>query len=154
MPIPLRIGLVSDTHGLLRPEAVTALAGCAALIHAGDVGKPDVLAALQALAPVHAIAGNIDDKPWAAALPQTLDLVIAGVRIHVLHDLKTLAADVAAEVVISGHSHMPSVHSRDGVLYVNPGSAGPRRFSLPISVATLWLGDGLPCATLQLLELR
>ncbi|MEA9566275.1 metallophosphoesterase family protein [Xanthomonas sp. WHRI 8932A] len=154
MPTPLRIGLVSDTHGLLRPEAVTALAGCAALIHAGDVGKPDVLAALQALAPVHAIAGNIDDKPWAAVLPQTLDLVIAGVRIHVLHDLKTLAADVAAEVVISGHSHMPSVHSRNGVLYVNPGSAGPRRFSLPISVATLWLGDGPPRATLQLLELR
>ncbi|MEA9588199.1 metallophosphoesterase family protein [Xanthomonas sp. WHRI 10064A] len=154
MPTPLRIGLVSDTHGLLRPEAVTALAGCAALIHAGDVGKPDVLAALQALAPVHAIAGNIDDKPWGAALPQTLDLVIAGVRIHVLHDLKTLAVDVAAEVVISGHSHMPSVHSRNGVLYVNPGSAGRRRFSLPISVGLLWLGDGAPRAELCVLEVR
>ncbi|PPT25229.1 metallophosphoesterase family protein [Xanthomonas arboricola] len=150
----LRIGLISDTHGVLRPEAVAALQGCAAIIHAGDVGKPEILAALQALAPLHAIAGNIDNKPWAAQLPQTLDLLIAGVRIHVLHDLKTLAADVAADVIISGHSHKPSIHTHDDVLYINPGSAGPRRFSLPISVGTLWLGDGPPRAQLQLLEIR
>ncbi|WP_349778261.1 metallophosphoesterase family protein [Xanthomonas sp. WHRI 6108] len=150
----LRIGLISDTHGVLRPEAVAALQGCTSIIHAGDVGKPEILTALQALAPLHAIAGNIDNKPWAAQLPQTLDLLIAGVRIHVLHDLKTLAADVAADVIISGHSHKPSIHTHDGVLYINPGSAGPRRFSLPISVGTLWLGDGPPQAQLQLLEIR
>ncbi|NHF67547.1 metallophosphoesterase family protein [Xanthomonas hortorum] len=154
MSTPLRIGLISDTHGLLRPEAVAALQGCAAIIHAGDVGKPEILTALQALAPLHVIAGNIDNTPWAAGLPETLDLLIAGVRLHVLHDLKTLRPEVAADVIVSGHSHKPLVHMRDGVLYVNPGSAGPRRFSLPISVGTLWLGDGPPRAELQLLQLR
>ncbi|PPV05999.1 hypothetical protein XBLMG947_2951 [Xanthomonas bromi] len=144
-----RIGVISDTHGLLRPEALAALDGCAHIIHAGDVGKPQVLEALRALAPLHVIAGNIDDKPWAADLPQTLDLQIDGVRIHVLHTLKTLASDVAADVVISGHSHKPEIQLREGVLYVNPGSAGPRRFSLPISLAMLWLGDGAPHAQLQ-----
>ena len=154
MPALRRIGLISDTHGLLRPEAVAALRGCAAIIHAGDVGRPEILAALQALAPLHAIAGNIDNKPWAAQLPEVLDLLIAGMRIHVLHDLKTLAPEVAADVIVSGHSHKPSIQTRDGVLYINPGSAGPRRFSLPISVGTLWLGDGPPRAQLQLLEIR
>lgn len=148
-----RIGVISDTHGLLRPEALAALKGCSQIIHAGDVGKPQVLEALRALAPLHAIAGNIDDKPWANGLPQTLDLHIAGVRIHVLHDLKTLAPQVQADVVISGHSHKPSVHMHDGVLYLNPGSAGPRRFSLPTSVAMLWLGDGAPRAHVQPLAL-
>ncbi|NIJ77519.1 hypothetical protein FHT08_002602 [Xanthomonas campestris] len=152
--VALRIGLISDTHGLLRPEAVAALQGCAAIIHAGDVGKPEILTALQALAPLHAIAGNIDNTPWAAQLPETLDLLLAGVRIHVLHDLKALAAGVAADVIICGHSHKPSIHTRDDVLYINPGSAGPRRFSLPISVGTLWLGGGPPRAQLQLLEIR
>ncbi|MCD0246293.1 metallophosphoesterase family protein [Xanthomonas melonis] len=152
MATPHRIGLISDTHGLLRPEALAALAGCAQIIHAGDVGKPQVLEALQALAPLHVIAGNIDDQPWAADLPQTLDLQIDGVRIHVLHDLKTLTPQVRADVVVSGHSHVPAIQTRDGVLYVNPGSAGPRRFRLPISVATLWLGDAAPRAQLQLLE--
>lgn len=154
MATPHRIGLISDTHGLLRPEALAALAGCAQIIHAGDVGKPQVLEALQALAPLHVIAGNIDDKPWAAGLPQTLDLQIDGVRIHVLHDLKALAPRVRADVVVSGHSHKPAIQARDGVLYVNPGSAGPRRFSLPVSVAVLWLGRGAPRAELQLLHLR
>ncbi|NIJ88597.1 hypothetical protein FHR49_001384 [Xanthomonas campestris] len=148
-----RIGLISDTHGLLRPEAVAALVGSDAIIHAGDVGRPEILAALQALAPLHVIAGNIDNKPWAAGLPQTLDVLIAGVRIHVLHDLKTLTPAVAADVIISGHSHKPAIQTRDGVLYVNPGSAGPRRFSLPISVATLWLGDGAPRAQVHELAL-
>ncbi|KLD69406.1 metallophosphoesterase family protein [Xanthomonas pisi] len=154
MPARTRIGLISDTHGLMRPEALAALTGCAQIIHAGDVGKPEILEALRALAPLHVIAGNIDDKPWAVGLPQTLDLLIDGVRIHVLHDLKTLAPGAAADVVMSGHSHKSSVQCRDGVLYVNPGSAGPRRFSLPISVASLWLGDGPPRATVQTLELR
>ncbi|AZR33228.1 metallophosphoesterase family protein [Xanthomonas vasicola] len=144
-----RIGVISDTHGLLRPQALAALDGCTQIIHAGDVGKPEVLEALRALAPLHVIAGNIDDKPWAAGLPQTLDLQIDGVRIHVLHDLKTLAPQVQADVIISGHSHKPLVHARNGVLYINPGSAGTRRFSLPISVAMLWLGDGVPRAQLQ-----
>ncbi|WP_017171225.1 metallophosphoesterase family protein [Xanthomonas phaseoli] len=130
-----RIGVISDTHGLLRPQALAALEGCTQIIHAGDV--------------LHAIAGNIDDKPWARGLPQTLDLQIQGVRIHVLHDLKTLAPQVQADVVISGHSHKPRVHMHDGVLYLNPGSAGPRRFSLPISVAMLWLGDGASRAHVQ-----
>ncbi|QBG89839.1 metallophosphoesterase family protein [Xanthomonas oryzae] len=144
-----RIGVISDTHGLLRPEALAALDGCTQIIHAGDVGKPEVLEALRALAPLHVIAGNIDDNPWAAGLPQTLDVQIDGVRIHVLHDLKTLAPQVQADVIISGHSHKPLVHTRAGVLYINPGSAGPRRFSLPTSVAMLWLGDGAPRAQLQ-----
>ncbi|MGS0643637.1 metallophosphoesterase family protein [Xanthomonas oryzae] len=144
-----RIGVISDTHGLLRPEALAALDGCTQIIHAGDVGKPEVLEALRTLAPLHVIAGNIDDKPWAAGLPQTLDVQIDGVRIHVLHDLKTLAPQVQADVIISGHSHKPLVHTRAGVLYINPGSAGPRRFSLPTSVAMLWLGDGAPRAQLQ-----
>ncbi|WP_115552537.1 metallophosphoesterase family protein [Xanthomonas arboricola] len=152
MATALRIGLISDTHGVLRPEAVAALQGSAAIIHAGDVGKPEILVALQALAPLHAIAGNIDDKPWAAGLPQTLDLLIDGVRLHVLHNLKTLAPGVAADVIVSGHSHKPSIQMRDGVLYINPGSAGPRRFRLPISVATLWLGNGPPRAALQVFE--
>jgi hypothetical protein len=152
MSTSLRIGLISDTHGLLRPQAVAALQGCAAIIHAGDVGKPQILTALQALAPLHAIAGNIDNKPWAAALPETLDLLIAGVRIHVLHDLKTMAPGIAADVIVSGHSHTPLVQTRAGALYVNPGSAGPRRFSLPITVGFLLLGDGPPRAQLQLLD--
>ncbi len=151
-PHLIRIGLISDTHGLLRPEAVAALAGCAKILHAGDVGKPEVLSGLQRVAPLQAIAGNVDQGHWAAGLPQTLDVVIAGVRIHMLHDLNTLAADVSADVIVSGHSHKPLVQRRDGVLYVNPGSAGRRRFSLPISVAQLWLGDGAPRAELCLLD--
>lgn len=154
MPAAQRIGLISDTHGLLRPEAVAALQGCSAILHAGDVGAPEILQALAALAPLHAIAGNIDIGPWAFVLPPTRDLVIAGVRIHMLHDLKTLAPDVQADVIVSGHSHKPLVHTRAGVLYVNPGSAGRRRFSLPISVGTLWLGDGAPRAELCVLDVR
>jgi putative phosphoesterase len=141
MPVSpsLRIGLIADTHGLLRPQALEAMRDCSAIVHAGDIGKPEVLEALRALAPLHAIRGNIDTAPWAQALPEVLDVEIAGVRLHVLHDLKTLAPHAGADLVISGHSHRPSIQTRDGVLYVNPGSAGPRRFSLPISVAYLYL---------------
>ncbi|WP_369978593.1 metallophosphoesterase family protein [Xanthomonas bundabergensis] len=140
---PLRIGLISDTHGLLRPQALAAMRDCVAIVHAGDIGKPEILDALRALAPLHAIRGNIDTAPWAQALPDTLDVEIAGIRLHVLHDLKTLARNAtSADVVISGHSHKPALQSRDGVLYINPGSAGPRRFSLPIGVGYLYLDAG------------
>ncbi|WP_312965548.1 metallophosphoesterase family protein [Stutzerimonas kunmingensis] len=141
----MRIGLISDTHGLLRPEAVAALQGCAQIIHAGDIGKPQVLDGLRAIAPLEAIRGNIDMADWALELPERLDLRIGGLRLHVLHDLKQLDIDPLAagiDVVIAGHSHKPKVERRDGVLYINPGSAGPRRFSLPISLALLELNDG------------
>ena len=137
---PLRIGLISDTHGLLRPQALAAMQGCDAIVHAGDVGKPEILDALRAIAPLHAIRGNIDTAPWAQPLPEIMDIEIAGVRLHVLHDLKALAREPASvDVVVSGHSHKPLLQTRGGVLYVNPGSAGPRRFSLPISVGYLHL---------------
>ncbi|QFU14281.1 Phosphodiesterase YfcE [Stutzerimonas frequens] len=141
----MRIGLISDTHGLLRPEAVAALQGCAQIIHAGDIGKPQVLDGLRAIAPLEAIRGNIDTADWAQVLPERLDLRIGGLTLHVLHDLKQLDIDPLAagvDVVIAGHSHKPKVERRDGVLYVNPGSAGTRRFSLPISLALLELNDG------------
>jgi len=141
----MRIGLISDTHGLLRPEAVAALQGCAQIIHAGDIGKPQVLDGLRAIAPLEAIRGNIDTADWAQVLPERLDLRIGGLTLHVLHDLKQLDIDPLAagvDVVIAGHSHKPKVERRDGVLYVNPGSAGPRRFSLPICRALLELNDG------------
>ena len=141
----MRIGLISDTHGLLRPEAVAALQGCAQIIHAGDIGKPQVLDGLRAIAPLEAIRGNIDTADWAQVLPERLDLRIGGLTLHVLHDLKQLDIDPLAagvDVVIAGHSHKPKVERRDGVLYVNPGSAGPRRFSLPICLALLELNDG------------
>lgn len=136
----LRIGLVSDTHGLLRPEAVAALRGCDAILHGGDIGGAPILDALAALAPLTAVRGNNDHGDWAEALPQHTTLQFGGVRVHLLHDLKQLAIDPAAQgvrVVVSGHSHKPSIEERGGVLYVNPGSAGPRRFTLPVSVAEL-----------------
>lgn len=141
----MRIGLISDTHGLLRPEALAALQGCAQIIHAGDIGKPQVLDGLRAIAPLEAIRGNIDTADWALELPERLDLRIEGLTLHVLHDRKQLDIDPLAagiDVVIAGHSHKPKVERRDGVLYINPGSAGPRRFSLPISLALLELNDG------------
>ena len=139
------IGLISDTHGLLRPEALAALQGCERIIHAGDIGKPAVLDGLRALAPVDAIRGNIDTADWAQALPDRLDLQVGDLRVHVLHDLKELDIDPQAagiDVVIAGHSHQPNIERRDGVLYINPGSAGPRRFRLPISLALLRLEGG------------
>ncbi|WP_404396159.1 metallophosphatase family protein [Stutzerimonas chloritidismutans] len=141
----MRIGLISDTHGLLRLEVLAALQGCAQIIHAGDIGKPQVLDGLRAIAPLEAIRGNIDMADWALELPERLDLRIGGLTLHVLHDLKQLDIDPLAagiDVVIAGHSHKPKVERRDGVLYINPGSAGPRRFSLPISLALLELYNG------------
>ncbi len=134
------VGLISDTHGLLRDEAVEALRGSELIIHAGDVGKPAILDALRKLAPVVVVRGNIDDGAWGKTLPPTAMAEIDGKTIYVLHNIQELDLDPAAagfHVVVSGHSHKPARFERAGVLYVNPGSAGPRRFNLPISVAHL-----------------
>jgi putative phosphoesterase len=138
-----RIGLISDTHGLLRKEAVEALRGSELIIHAGDVGKPEILEELKKIAPVVAVRGNVDTEPWAQALPETAVAEAGSVLIHVLHDVKALDLNPAAagfHIVVSGHSHKPGKSERDGVLYINPGSAGPRRFQLPVTVARLRLG--------------
>lgn len=135
-----RVGIISDTHGLLRPQAIAALRGCDRIIHGGDIGKPQILEELSALAPVTAVRGNNDKGSWAGNLPETLRLEIDGVRIYVLHDLAQLDIDpqeTGMRVVVSGHSHRPLIAERDGVLFINPGSAGPRRFRLPIAVAEL-----------------
>ena len=134
------IGVISDTHGLLRPQALARLAGVDRILHAGDIGGPALLAELAAIAPVTAVRGNNDRDAWGRALPETVEIEVAGRRIYMLHDRKELALDPAAEglaVVISGHSHRPGQTRAGGVLYLNPGSAGPRRFSLPITVAHL-----------------
>ncbi len=147
----MRIGVISDTHGLLRPEALAALQGCERIIHAGDIGNPDVLDGLRELAPLEVICGNVDSGDWAAAIPETLDLQLGGLRVYVTHDAKTMKIDPATEridVVIAGHSHQPKIEQVDGVLYLNPGSAGRRRFKLPISLALLDIEDGQPRAQL------
>jgi uncharacterized protein len=134
------VGLISDTHGLLREEAVQAMCGCELIIHAGDVGNPAILEALRKLAPVVVVRGNIDDGAWGKTLPPTAVAEIDGKTIYVLHNIHELDLDPAAagfHVVVSGHSHKPARLEKAGVLYVNPGSAGPRRFDLPISVAHL-----------------
>ena len=136
----LRIGLISDTHGLLRPEVHAFLAGSNHIVHAGDIGNPGILDELRALAPLTAVRGNNDHGDWAERLRECASLRLGEVVLHVLHDLSELAIDPAeagVRVVVSGHSHRPSVSWRDGVLYVNPGSAGPRRFRLPIAAAEL-----------------
>jgi putative phosphoesterase len=141
----MKVGLISDTHGLIRPEALRALAGVARIIHAGDVGGPEVIEALRGIAPVDVVRGNNDKDPWGAGLPSWLALEFEGVGVHVLHDVKELDVDAAAagfRVVVAGHSHKPLVVERDGVLFVNPGSAGPRRFRLPVTVGYLTVGRG------------
>ena len=138
----MRIGIISDTHGLLRPEACERLAGVDHIIHAGDIGRPEVIAGLAEFAPTTAIRGNIDTGRWAKGFPHTARLTLGGRSIHVLHNLKDLDLDPAAagiDVVVSGHSHRPKIETVGGVLYLNPGSAGPRRFTLPIALATLEL---------------
>src|ERR1700687_641706 len=140
---PTRVGLISDTHGLLRREALEALRGSELIIHAGDVGDPEILEKLRKFAPVVAVRGNVDTEPWAEALPLTTVAEAGSVLIYVLHDVNALSLNPAAagfRVVVSGHSHKPTKSTRDGVLYVNPGSAGPRRFQLPVCVARLDLG--------------
>jgi putative phosphoesterase len=134
-----RIGIISDTHGLLRPEAERRLAGVDHIIHAGDIGRAEIVDALRRMAPVTAIRGNVDTGQWAGEYADTELVRLAGKSIYVLHDLKTLHMDDHAgiDVVVSGHSHVPKVESIGGILYLNPGSAGPRRFKLPITLATL-----------------
>ena len=134
-----RIGIISDTHGLLRPEAERVLTGVDHIIHAGDIGRPEIVNALRRIAPVTAIRGNVDSGEWAREYPDTKLVHLAGKAIYVLHDLKTLQADPGAgvDVIISGHSHEPKIDTVGGVLYLNPGSAGRRRFKLPITLATL-----------------
>jgi putative phosphoesterase len=149
------VGVISDTHGLLRPEALAALAGVERIVHAGDIGSPDVLAALERIAPVAAVRGNNDREAWAAGIPETEVVEVGDVSLYVLHDLHELDLDPGAAgfaAVIAGHSHQPRVEERAGVLYLNPGSAGPRRFKLPISVARLTVTGPRVQATLVTLE--
>jgi len=139
-PVMFRVGLISDTHGLLRPEAKSFLQGCDYIVHGGDIGNASILSELAAIAPLTAVRGNNDSGPWAQAIRETEFVKVAEVLVHVIHDLATLDIDPAAagvRVVVSGHSHKPLIDERHGVLYVNPGSAGPRRFSLPIAAGEL-----------------
>lgn len=134
------IGLISDTHGLLRPEALRALEGSDLIIHAGDVGDPRILEDLRRLAPVVAVRGNVDAGAWSADLPETAVVQAGSALIYVLHDIGKLDLNPAAAgiaMVVSGHSHKPSHQERDGILYVNPGAAGPRRFNLPVTIARI-----------------
>lgn len=134
------VGLISDTHGLMRPEALDALRGSDIIIHAGDIGRPDVLGQLMAIAPVFPVRGNVDSGTWVRSIPETDTFVFAGYIFHVLHILADIEIDPQAAgvgVVISGHTHKSLIENRDGVLFVNPGSAGPRRFSLPVTVGRI-----------------
>jgi uncharacterized protein len=143
--MPTIIGVISDTHGLIREQALAALTGVDLIIHAGDVGKPAVLETLSRLAPVHAVRGNADVGDWARKLPPARSVEVEGVRIYVLHDLAQLKIDPAARgynIVISGHSHKLRTERRERVLYLNPGSAGPRRFRLPVTLARLSIDAG------------
>jgi hypothetical protein len=132
------VGLISDTHGLLRDEAVAALRGCDLIVHAGDVGKPEILTALEEVAPVVVVRGNTDTQPWARSLPETAVTQAGAAMIYVLHNLQELDLNPATagfHIVISGHTHKPTRTQENGVLYINPGSAGPRRFDLPLTLA-------------------
>jgi putative phosphoesterase len=139
------VGVISDTHGLLRPEAIEALRGSDHIIHAGDIGAPEIIEQLSVIAPVTAVRGNVDKGTWSRDLPETRVVELGGIFIYVLHDGKQLDLDPKAAgfaVVMSGHSHVPKIEVRDGVLYFNPGSAGPRRFKLPVSLGKLILKEG------------
>ncbi len=152
---PVTIGVISDTHGLLRPQAIEALRGSDRILHAGDVGAPEILKSLAQIAPVTAIRGNVDTAPWARALPTSEVIEVNGMSIYILHDLGQLDLKPQAagfRVVICGHSHKPKIEEKDGVLYFNPGSAGPRRFNLPVSVGRLRIAGGRVRA--ELIELR
>jgi putative phosphoesterase len=141
-----RIGIISDTHGLLRPEAERRLAGVDHIVHAGDIGRPEIVDALRRIAPVTAIRGNVDSGEWAREYADTELVRLAEKSIYIVHDLNTLHIDARAgiDVIISGHSHVPKIQRIDGILYLNPGSAGPRRFKLPITLATIDVtADGL-----------
>ena len=152
----IRIGLISDTHGLLRPQALDFLQGSDAVLHAGDIVDPETLERLAELAPLTSVRGNNDNGAWARALPDTVTVTFGGITIHMLHDLKELAIDPVASgvrVVVTGHTHKPACVERDGVLYVNPGAAGRRRFTLPVSVGELIIDDGHVSARLVTLDI-
>jgi uncharacterized protein len=149
------VGVISDTHGLLRPEAVEMLRGSEHIIHAGDIGAPEIIPELRKIAPVTAIRGNVDHQDWSRIFPETEVVELAGLHIYILHDVNAIdlnpkAAGFAA--VISGHSHKPHQAMKDGVLYFNPGSAGPRRFKLPITVGRLEIDGGTLTASVLPLE--
>ena len=149
------VGVISDTHGLLRPQALAALAGVDAIVHAGDIGAPEVLAGLGRLAPVTAVRGNNDRAAWAASIPETALLEVGDARLYVVHDRHELAIDPArtgVAAVITGHSHRPLIEERDGVLFVNPGSAGPRRFRLPVATARLRVEHGIVTGEIVVLD--
>lgn len=149
------VGVISDTHGLVRPEALAALRGAELIVHAGDVGSPDVLAALEAVAPVDAVRGNNDRGAWAARLPQSAAVEVDDTLLYLVHDVDELDVDPRAAgvaVVVSGHSHRPAAVARDGVLWFNPGSAGPRRFRLPVAVGRLRISDGTVAPELVTLD--
>jgi uncharacterized protein len=148
----LRIGVISDTHGLLRPEAEQRLAGVDHIIHAGDIGRPEIIERLRRIAPVIAIRGNVDKGPWAEAYAETETVRLGDYSFYIIHDVHDMQLDPVSrgvDVIISGHSHKPRIETRDGVLYLNPGSAGPRRFNLPITLATLELSADGPKALLH-----
>jgi putative phosphoesterase len=150
----LRIGVISDTHGLMRPEALACMQGSDYIIHAGDIGNQAILDQLAAIAPLTVVRGNNDRGPWAQRVPDTARLQLGELGIYVIHDLATLAIDPVDDgvsIVVAGHTHKPAERRRGGILYLNPGSAGPRRFSLPVAVAEL-LVDG-PSVTVRLIEL-
>jgi putative phosphoesterase len=143
-PNPKTIGVISDTHGLLRPQALRALEGSDLILHAGDVGDPRILETLKTLAPVFAVRGNVDTEPWALALPETEVIETGAATIYVLHDVHALDLDPVAagfHIIVSGHSHKPARTEHGGVLFLNPGSAGPRRFDLPVTVVRLDLSQ-------------
>jgi putative phosphoesterase len=150
----IRVGLISDTHGLLRPQAVEALRGSDFIVHGGDIGNAGILEALRAMAPLTVVRGNNDRDAWAEGIAETERAAFGGVQLYAIHDLAQLDIDPRAagvRVVVSGHSHKPKVEERGGVLYVNPGSAGPRRFSLPIAVAHLLIdGDAVSARIVEL----
>jgi putative phosphoesterase len=150
-----RVGVISDTHGLLRPEALAFLAGTDHIVHGGDIGNADVLAALARIAPVTAVRGNNDRGSWTDTVPEAAEVAIGGVVLYVVHDVADLRhtpPPARCRVVVSGHSHKPGIAERDGLLYVNPGSAGPRRFRLPIAVAELAIEGGAVRARIVELE--
>jgi len=139
------VGVISDTHGLLRPEAVQALGGVDRILHGGDVGAPEILKELATIAPVTAVRGNVDGGSWARKLPLSEVIEVEGVSIYILHILENLdlKPEVAGfKVVVYGHSHVPTIEEKNGVLYFNPGSAGPRRFKLPVTVGRLRIDRG------------
>jgi putative phosphoesterase len=149
------IGVIADTHGLLRPQALQVLSGVELIIHAGDIGNPEVLTGLARIAPVQAVRGNVDRGDWAAALPRTQVVEVGGLQLYVLHELFSLDLDPAAAgfaAVIFGHTHSPHQERQNGVLYLNPGSAGPRRFTLPVTLARLRVQPA--SLTVQVIELK